>query len=295
MKVIAWRDQFPFTPSITSPPYISATILISNHPTCYNELVDWIECFGKDVPVLSPSPNARYRTVEASGKTTKDAKAPGTLEVTPVDPLIAQADAILNELQRTELGTSNTIFLYVIAPIIEFLNHKYGDTLEYTTELSRSIEKEDQVNAKAHNGVRFDAVFLKRQGGGVIALLDFKRKEYLVSRDFEGALVEEKGSSPDGLLTRNGAIFTKQISAYAVKSGCKHVALFNWDHLLLFDFFQVEKKSNMERFIGKKARLTWVVEREELQGKHMKQHFIRKALLGWLLRAFEDTDMTPAS
>ncbi|KAI4684257.1 hypothetical protein J4E81_009137 [Alternaria sp. BMP 2799] len=168
MKVIAWR----------------ATILISNHPTCYNELVDWIECFGKDVPVLSPSPNARYRTVEASGKTTKDAKAPGTLEVTPVDLLIAQADAILNELQRTEHGTrsmlstlpqlgqnsegdvSNTIFLYVIAPIIEVLNHKYGDTFEYTTELSRSIEKEDQVNDKAHNGVRFDAVFLKRQGGG---------------------------------------------------------------------------------------------------------------------------------
>ncbi|KAI4613316.1 uncharacterized protein J4E87_009963 [Alternaria ethzedia] len=292
---------------------LTSTILISNHPTCYNELVDWIECFGKDVPVLSPSPNARYRTVEASGKTTKDAKAPGTLEVTPVDPLIAQADTILNELQRTELGTrsmlstlpqlgqnsegdvSNTIFLYVIAPIIEVLNHKYGDTFEYTTELSRSIEKEDQVNDKAHNGVRFDAVFLKRQGGGVIALLEFKRKEYLVYRDFEGALVEEKGSSPDGLLTRNGAIFTKQISAYAVKSGCKHVALFNWDHLLLFDFFQLEKKSNMERFIGKKARLTWVVEREELRGKHMKQHFIRKALLGWLLRAFEDADMTPAS
>ncbi|KAI4923124.1 uncharacterized protein J4E92_007877 [Alternaria infectoria] len=258
----------------------------------------------------------RTPVTEQSRHLEKQPKMPkhqARLDVTPVNPLIAQANAILNELQRTELSTrsmlstlpqlgqnsegdvSNNIFLYVIAPIIEVLNHKYGDTFEYTTELSHSIEKEDPVNDKAQNGVRFDAVFLKRQGGGVIALLEFKKKEYLVYRDFEGALVEEAGSSPDGGLTRNGAIFTKQISAYAVKSGCKHVALFNWDHLLLFDFFQLEKKSNIERFIGKKARLTWVVEREELRGKHMKQHLIRKALLGWLLQAFKDADMTPAS
>ena len=68
--------------------------------------------------------------------------------------------------QNSEGDVSNTIFLYVIAPIIEVLNHKYGDTFEYTTELSRSIEKEDQVNDKAQKGVRFDTVFLKRQGGG---------------------------------------------------------------------------------------------------------------------------------
>jgi len=197
--------------------------------------------------------------------------------------------------QNSEGDISNTIHLYVIAPILEVLNHKYGDTFEYTTELSPTIEKEDDGDGKPKNGVRFDAVFLKRQGGRTIAVLEFKRKEYLVYRDFEGALVKEKGSSAEGLLKRNGDIFTKQISAYAVTSGCKHVALFNWDDLLLFYFFQLENKTNSARRIGKKARLVWVEEREDSRGWHIQTQSIRKALLGWLLRAFEDADMTPAS
>jgi hypothetical protein len=104
--------------------------------------------------------------------------------------------------------------------------------------------------------------------------------------DFEGALAAEgappKKKSKNSPLKANAVPFCKQVSAYAIQTQCKHVALLDWDNLVLFEFHQMNK-----RLVGDEAKVSWVHEFEQGIG-FMEKGFIRKVLLGWLLKAFED-------
>jgi hypothetical protein len=112
--------------------------------------------------------------------------------------------------------------------------------------------------------------------------------------DFESGLMSDESSvekvdaavvaaEAELKLVNNADSYSKQISAYSKGEACRHVALFNWDHLLLYKFNQ--KGSGGDA--GSRAHLSWVNE-EGGSGAFMQRCHIRKAMSGWILTAFED-------
>jgi len=139
--------------------------------------------------------------------------------------------------------------------------------------------------------LRYDLVF-KTKTGKIIAIIESKRRGQIRRGDFDNAIIPfEDMDKPSkvsakiqeareirggkNLLLANGLSFTKQVSAYAASGSCEYVALFNWEHLILFRFIDVNIQ---KRSVGKRAFITWV---DEGNGD-----FIRKALLGWMIEAF---------
>ena len=114
------------------------------------------------------------------------------------------------------------------------------------------------------------------------------------------------------LLDENGSAYTKQAKKHAQQSQCPHVAIFNWNHLLLYGF----PLGSNEETKKERKMLTWVTEAENLKeggkkgnktesktaGKKggrkrdeeedisegMEVGYMRRVLLGWLRQAFKD-------
>jgi len=145
--------------------------------------------------------------------------------------------------------------------------------------------------------------------GKTIAVIEYKRRELIRHDDFADAIISDKSTPAQinnrkkqstergagGLLKSNGLSYCKQVCRYAHISKCKHVALFNWQHLLLFNFHQLSASMNgsvkdkPNTFAaGDEAKISWVCEGAPSL-PFMEQGFIRKVLLGWLLRAFQDS------
>jgi hypothetical protein len=148
--------------------------------------------------------------------------------------------------------------------------------------------------------IRPDVIFQKRDGDGMtgtaIAILEYKKLGNIKFEDFEEILLC-KGISPravkealdnteeGGTFTGNAIVYSKQVSVYARLKECPRVALFNWDHLLLYNF---NLQDNKEPYMaGSKADLVWVQETNDAD-EFIGKCPIRKALLGWLLVAFRE-------
>lgn len=162
-------------------------------------------------------------------------------------------------------------------------------------------QKNGKVKGKLTTKVlRFDYAIRKPSQsdhkGDVIAIVEYKRRELIRYKDFRNALLPEtatpkdieqlKGNHVKNNLKGNGISYGKQVAAYALRSFSKHVALCNYDNLLLFDFFML-KFENGERKLGNEAKFSWV--REGTDGNDLRETgLLRKVLLGWILQAFSD-------
>ncbi|KAJ8111342.1 hypothetical protein OPT61_g6039 [Boeremia exigua] len=75
----------------------------------------------------------------------------------------------------------------------------------------------------------------------------------------------------------------RNLTPVSSRTLCPHVAIFNWDHLLLYEFPLSNNKTE-----DTKTMLTWVTETAELREvDEIQTKPIRKVLLDWLLKAFE--------
>jgi hypothetical protein len=133
------------------------------------------------------------------------------------------------------------------------------------------------------------------EAGKTIAVIEFKKSGQIRYSDFEQSLVSASrkkfGKTPE--LEYNALSYTKQVCKYAQKRGCAHVALFNWDHLLLYNFYQLGKtqptnKKTLVPTAGAEAGLIWVCEDTKVKEEFIHNMPMRKVMLGWLLQAFKE-------
>jgi hypothetical protein len=146
--------------------------------------------------------------------------------------------------------------------------------------------------------VRYDLIFEEIPEDGemakTVAVLEYKKTWMIRYADFKDGLVPD--NAPENtqdllkmallkpLIRDNGATYLKQVSTYSSTRKCPHVALFNWDHLLLFEFTGLGYGILAA---GDRAHLIWVSEQKRSDDLHVNEGPIRKALLGWLLGIFD--------
>jgi len=279
-----------------------------------------IKCFNSKLPDLGVSPNIKYTSVSSSSATTKNAKPAKVYIYEPADLLVERADEFLsktevsgghiNEAQTfeaypeiklsNEAGVVAGSWGYIILPLIAALRLSYPDQFEVGIEDNHIEAYVDEAGIQK-TIVRSDLVFRRlatnARPGKIIAIIEYKRREVIRYRDYDKAIrpstttraqanKETATMKPeDTKLIGNAMTHGKQVCTYAAIAECKHVALFNWDHLLLFKFYLLEP--DMKKTAGPHANITWVTEGGPLQGM-MEDRYIRKVLLGWLLMAFKD-------
>jgi len=169
---------------------------------------------------------------------------------------------------------------------------------------SKGDDKHNDATKEDSTGnLRYDMIFhellASGEKGRTIAVIEFKKPNQVRYRDFAGALLSIKEKeTPSGKaeaqklkdntkkLRGNADSYTKQVCKYASQRGCHHAALFNWGHLLMYDFFQLGKPG-LEGTAGDEADLIWVHE-GAMTEEYDRSGLIRKAMLGWLLNAFKD-------
>lgn len=215
---------------------------------------------------------------------------------------------------NTEAELSSAADNQVLLPIFEILHKRWG--CQFICRKETSPEK---VDGSMDTSMRFDIVYETANGKELIMVLELKRRELIRYSDF--ALSEDDAcpsglmaddSSLDAIQKRLGEIkrsagkfawddnaipYLKQVCKYANGTsgkGCPYVALFNWDHLLLFKFDEANlgsKKAKGVPTAGETAELTWISEHNAVHnrdsGGFIRKAGIRKALLGFMLEAFE--------
>jgi hypothetical protein len=202
--------------------------------------------------------------------------------------------------------------LYSILPCLEVIEHFYPEKWKVRIERSvvLNMPLHDFDFSKLPEGkkpptdkstVRYDLIFetvppegqiaetlaiIEYKGAGLIryedygsAVLNADEAEAEVQRQREAADQREVKTR----LVGNGATFSQQGNKYAQNQRCSHVAIFNWDNLLLHELPLGRRMETR----GMKSILTWVVEDERLKQGYMEVGYIRKVLLGWLVKAFE--------
>ncbi|OAL02307.1 hypothetical protein IQ06DRAFT_292998 [Phaeosphaeriaceae sp. SRC1lsM3a] len=196
--------------------------------------------------------------------------------------------------------------ILVLADSYEILNifhpRRWGHRSEAKNITTKKIVPEGKGKGKASDTeavmdhVRYDLIFYAVDNRGrpreTIAILEYKKPNMIRHSDFKDALVS-KDALPGEVwrtkrkagLKQNALMYSKQLSVYASTQSCQHVALFNWDNLLLFTS-NVDDDSE-DFTAGDEADLIWISETgSDSQGVNMCP--IRQAMLGWLLRAFRD-------
>ena len=278
-----------------------------------------IGSFEKKLYVLELEENVTVKTVQASGVTTKNTPPPKLLFYSPMIEFVEYADHFLKHPRLTEklldsrtisakrpeikqdneAGVVLTSMTYILDPITEVLHAMFPgkwDLHSEQTQVEKKVEKNIQKEVGGESALRTDLIFKISGSEHTIAVVEFKRRQYIRYKDFKGAIVpldisenelEQKKLDSDAknrktLLEGNAEPYGKQVKAYAIRTGCKHVALFNWEHLLLFNFDPVTFETASDR-----PKVSWVHEGDDGHG-FMEEGLIRKVLLGWLIKAFRD-------
>lgn len=280
-----------------------------------------IDCFDKTLPQLGLPPSKSYITTGSSGNTTAGARPSFRYVAKDVGPYLEKAGAFLhsfkghgNEISgpqmfaaypeveiKNEQGVVAGAMAYTICPIVAALRLRYKGRFKVRMEATHkenymNDDDEEDTESAVRTDLLFCTVATEMMDSTVIAVIEYKRRKVIRYKDYEKAFLPPKTSRSEAAqntagmqktaLLGNAVHQSKQLCTYAARTKCRHVALFNWEHLLIFDFYLLEK--GVLKTAGKHANLTWVTEDESMSGKYEEQVPVRKALLGWLLMAFEE-------
>lgn len=182
--------------------------------------------------------------------------------------------------------------LYLLPPLMYVLQESSEDMWTIKSELPKTLASKKTI--------RYDLVFrtcsTHHNPNTMFAIIEYKQLGMIRYEDISGAILEEDATDQDIAyqkseateLKLNGLTYLKQASTYARESGCQHVAIFNWEHLVLFDFYKMSR-SGKSFTAGDEARISWVTEAKECPDLvyRMEHGYIRKVLLGWLLEAYD--------
>ncbi|KAJ8111333.1 hypothetical protein OPT61_g6042 [Boeremia exigua] len=289
--------------------------------------------FEENIPHLSSrSTEVVYKTVAGSSKTT-EACTPYVLlchDPKMDSSLINLADSTLFQLRGNAFGNRRLSLAFpemamdteadlcgatesqILSPILEILHERWNG--RYCFRKETSPVSKGSVDSSA----RFDIVFeMNGNDRELIVVLELKRRELIRYEDFaqskdpkmihgmmdynsqdndnEERIHDAKSMRGRSPWAGNALPFLKQVSKYANGGGgCQHIALFNWDHLLLFKFRKEDigtTKGSLQATAGDSAELTWVSENNAVhnrdEGKYIRREKIRKALLGFMVEAFQ--------
>lgn len=276
-----------------------------------------LDSFKEKVYVFEPESNIEYKPVQPSGATTNATDPPEYLISTPISRFVRLANKVLSNKrlkdralhtrrmsekrsemkQSSETGTVIATQTYILDPVTEVLHIMFLDQWESRPEYSKKPgDKTDDLDAN----VRLDLAFINAETGELMASFEFKKRglidyedasDAIVSKDAPQTVKDNKSQEAQEnevatLLLDNGMTFGKQVRAYAETYQCGNIALFNWDHLLLFGF----------KFQGDEATLTptvaWVKEDGGEPGEsHIQEGLFRTVLLGWLVSAFQEAGL----
>ena len=215
----------------------------------------------------------------------------------------------------TEADLSNATQQQIIAPIRDILRKFWRG------HFTMRLEPNPEEGGIKDSDTRYDMVF-RANDGKEIVVLELKRRELIRYADFIPMEVNKGPPHPSGLMEEgscqedvakriqelkkfaqergktthwrpNAAPFLKQVCKYANKGKCPYVALFNWDHLLLFEFergtLDGKVKDEEVATAGDTAKLTWVSEAfVDSRNFFIRRAKFRKALLGFMMVAFQD-------
>tara|TARA_R110002003_G_scaffold117_19_gene10446 strand:+ start:1338 stop:1865 length:528 start_codon:yes stop_codon:yes gene_type:complete len=123
-----------------------------------------------------------------------------------------------------------------------------GDNINQTSKKGARESKRRSLKLRKEN-LRYDLIFQDKESGRTIAVLEYKKTGMIKYDDFESGLMSDESSvekvdaavvaaEAELKLVNNADSYSKQISAYSKGAACRHVALFNWDHLLLYKLNQ---------------------------------------------------------
>ena len=279
-----------------------------------------MECFQQPLPQLLRG-HLKYESVAPSG-TTADAVPPfaylckshslfnefaeGYLKEDSIKESKYLSQQIGPEFEQLTLDNEADLVLashlYVIKPILNVLAIRYGKN--FTASCEQPAEKSS--TGESGKGTRTNFVFRSAKTKRIVCVLEFTCREQIRYEDYVNALLQEDASEiemeakirreaedvlmedgeQDILLKDNALSHTKQLATSASQYDCEHIALLNWDHLLLFQFDERSEARTTNTIAGETAELTWVSEHRELECEHVNKGNIRKALLGFVLYAF---------
>lgn len=212
----------------------------------------------------------------------------------------------------TEAELSGAFDSQILQPIFAILHHLWGgkftchrESHSEAADGSKDISMRLYIVFKTANGEQIVVLELKRRE--LIRYEDFAKPKYglpsgLIDRNSPEAAIEERleairSVQGQSVWKGNAVPFLKQTSKFANGApgrGCPYVALFNWDHLQLLKFDKenlgLEKLAGTPT-AGETAELTWISEHNAVhntdRGGFIRKASIRKALLGYMLEAFE--------
>ena len=287
------------------------------------------DCFSQPLPQLTKGSGVRYRSVGASGATTNNATPPSILLNISAAYLENRAEKYLDEHKdnlRSKLPISTTFpsftldsendvvtasYTYIILPIMEMLRIKYGDKITLRTELTEKamikVEKIVEDEVVVESVIRYDLVFKGSRSSAhaprTVAVLEYKRRKMLRYTDFKEAIIPfnykpadyneaEYNLRRDGtLLMMNGISYSKQAAQYARTTNCGHVAIFDWENLVLLGFHELKQAGDFTA--GKHALIAWIHESPLTNaGRFIQKKHIRKVMLGWILQALDQMGLS---
>ncbi|KAI1420595.1 hypothetical protein F5Y12DRAFT_109952 [Xylaria sp. FL1777] len=194
-------------------------------------------------------------------------------------------------VHMSEADVIRSAAIYLLHPINQVL---------YTISPSTTCLAE-----RASKNVRSDICFIRGgTQGRIFALVEFKRRGVIRPNEFRRAsrqLTQDPNTQRAQInqcvqaamnedqktfFTGNSFKLIKQAAAYAIDSGTRYVALFNWDYLVLIHFGGINPGLVVEvleaQGVGPYCDITMIP-------NSPRSADIRPALLGFLVRAYQDT------
>ncbi|KAH8723467.1 hypothetical protein GQ44DRAFT_685322 [Phaeosphaeriaceae sp. PMI808] len=199
----------------------------------------------------------------------------------------------------------------MILPILEVLVAKYPNQWSVHSEHSAVVNElpyrhaiEDGELTGKPRTVRYDLVFKRKPSKKTFAIIEYKKRETIRFKDFEKAWLDQDvtrpeverimAKNPSSLLKINALCYLQQMACYARVERCRHVALFNYDSLIIVDFEQVHQSGAMSA--GDEAYATWVSETYNKSlfdstgkpPKYIEPNLYRRCLLGFMIKAIQE-------
>jgi hypothetical protein len=269
-----------------------------------------MECFHQPLPQLLRG-HLEYKSVAPSARTAK--AIPPFVFLCKSNMFLGYAEGYLQgdltkeskyssqqigpEFEQLTLDNETDLvlasYLFAIKPLLNILKIRFGKKFTVSCEQAAFV-------------------FRSAKDNKIVFVLEFQRREQIRYEDYQKALLPEDAEDVElyakieeaesglvednehSLLKHNALSHTKQLAVYAKQQDCEDVALLNWDHLLLFKFDEANigfKKPARIPTAGETAELTWISEHNAVhnrdRGDFIHRAGIRKALLGFMLEAFE--------
>lgn len=171
-----------------------------------------------------------------------------------------------------------------------YLIHPVNQTLSVHPSIAGTIICQSEFTTQK---VRSDMTYWKNTAGGrkQFAVVEFKKRTSIPAAEFSRA-ARHTGATPDqATITQistlaykqpdgtyysgNSTTLLKQAGSYAVAHDCKYVALFDWDHLVLIKFVELDVPS---KSVGQYCETTVIPSTSK---------DVRAALVGFLGDAYD--------